>query len=264
MRVVELFSTVQGEGGYIGTPSTFLRLGDCNLECAGCDTKWDKWDDLPVKAVKDMIVEKGNLHLVVTGGEPTMYQSELAELLRLCTFDLFTTIESNGSIPIKNRELTSLVNLWSFSPKVGSLGSDQFFRWEAVYENLCRTRGAHQLKYVLDPYSPEDLARVKRFHKGVDAMKAIWPVTRDHDVFFQPYDKGTRVNVVRRERPFSEFEGLREFADLTAVVSKAFPGRAFRVLPQLHKFLMFRGQLGEEFKSAHQWAEIGVRRASES
>jgi 7-carboxy-7-deazaguanine synthase len=253
MRVVELFSTVQGEGGYIGTPSTFLRLGGCNLECAGCDTKWDKWHSLPFSLVKDMIVGKGNFHLVVTGGEPTLYQDELAALLKLCAFDIFTTVESNGSVPIKNRELISLVNLWSFSPKVGSLGSDQHFRWETVYENLHRTKGSHQLKYVLDPYAPCDLQRIQKFHKGVDAMRSVWPVTKDHDVFFQPYDKGTRVNVIKRERPFSEFEGLREFADLVSVVQKAFPHRAFRVLPQLHKFLMFRGQLGEEMVSAARW-----------
>lgn len=40
LRVTEVFSSVQGEGPFVGRPSVFLRLGMCNLECVWCDTKF--------------------------------------------------------------------------------------------------------------------------------------------------------------------------------------------------------------------------------
>ena len=38
MPVIEVFSSIQGEGLYVGEPQTFLRLAGCPLRCAWCDT----------------------------------------------------------------------------------------------------------------------------------------------------------------------------------------------------------------------------------
>lgn len=40
LRVSEIFGSIQGEGPFSGRPSVFLRLGQCNLSCAWCDTPY--------------------------------------------------------------------------------------------------------------------------------------------------------------------------------------------------------------------------------
>ncbi len=38
MNLVEIFSSVQGEGPWVGVPSLFVRLGECDLRCRWCDS----------------------------------------------------------------------------------------------------------------------------------------------------------------------------------------------------------------------------------
>jgi organic radical activating enzyme len=38
MNLVEIFSSVQGEGPHLGSSTLFVRLGGCDLRCAWCDT----------------------------------------------------------------------------------------------------------------------------------------------------------------------------------------------------------------------------------
>ena len=59
-NIIEIFSTVQGEGKYVGCRQVFLRLEGCNLHCSYCDT------DSAVGMHPDCVVEEGagTYHLV--------------------------------------------------------------------------------------------------------------------------------------------------------------------------------------------------------
>lgn len=245
LKIVELFETVQGEGKFVGVPSVFLRTGMCNLECAGCDTKWDKWTESSHAELAATIIDKWkSKHLVLTGGEPTLWQKQLAEFLTVLdtsagfgpnehNWPYTVTVETNGAVPLRDESFIDRVNLFSFSPKVGTLGRGEKFNWHTVFDNIDKTRGKNQLKYVLDPNEPEDVDRIFQFHSEIEHMIS------DEFVYFQPYDTETLVNIFHPPGLDDVYGYLRRFAALTKLVTERSAGR-FRVLPQLHKLLSWR------------------------
>src|SRR3954471_9375225 len=97
---MEHFYTLQGEGVHTGKAAYFLRLGGCDVGCVWCDVK-DSWDASahPVISVKEMIsyAKATNAeHVVVTGGEPLMYDlTELTDQFHKDGIKLF--IETSGA-----------------------------------------------------------------------------------------------------------------------------------------------------------------------
>lgn len=101
--VMEAFATVQGEGAHTGTPSWFIRLGGCDVGCVWCDVKesWDA-DAHPRQSVEELVAaaaDSGRKTVVVTGGEPAMYDlTPLSEALRAA--GLQAHIETSGAHPL--------------------------------------------------------------------------------------------------------------------------------------------------------------------
>lgn len=118
--VLEMFTSIQGEGMYTGCPSLFVRLGGCNLRCVfgntRCDTPYSsfeheepKWKDTDeAAAAATMVLENnpGVTHLVITGGEPMLYKDAIKEFIDKIAFEndrnLQITIETNGTLPCRN------------------------------------------------------------------------------------------------------------------------------------------------------------------
>lgn len=103
LPLMEDFYTIQGEGFYQGQAAYFIRLGGCDVGCVWCDVK-ESW---PAKAhpkvnVKEMAARaqrSGAVLVVVTGGEPAMY--ELSALTyEMKTAGLRTHVETSGAYPL--------------------------------------------------------------------------------------------------------------------------------------------------------------------
>ena len=45
--VVEIFTSINGEGPLVGQLAVFIRMKGCNLSCSYCDTKWANETDAP-------------------------------------------------------------------------------------------------------------------------------------------------------------------------------------------------------------------------
>lgn len=120
MNISEIFYTIQGEGKFVGTPSTFVRTSGCNLRCDWCDTPYTSWKPEVNRKTTDEVMElvdnvtaENASHIVITGGEPFL-QPDLGDLVnKLHDKDYFVTIETNGTI---FKDVGA--DLYSISPKL--------------------------------------------------------------------------------------------------------------------------------------------------
>ncbi len=77
LPLMEHFYTIQGEGAFTGVAAYFIRLAGCDVGCVWCDVK-ESWQatNHPVFDVKDIVslaVDSPGESVVITGGEPLMY-----------------------------------------------------------------------------------------------------------------------------------------------------------------------------------------------
>ena len=103
LPIMESFYTLQGEGFHQGKAAYFIRLAGCDVGCVWCDVKesWDK--ELYPEQRVDQIVTNAKKYpgrlVVITGGEPTLYNLE--DLTRdLQAEGFLTNIETSGSHPL--------------------------------------------------------------------------------------------------------------------------------------------------------------------
>src|SRR5512133_3760785 len=102
MKISEVFSTIQGEGILAGVPSLFIRVSGCNLRCVWCDTPYASWqpegDYLTTNQLVEFAKMNGLKHVVLTGGEPMLFEpiGELTNELK--TNDHTITIETAGTV----------------------------------------------------------------------------------------------------------------------------------------------------------------------
>ncbi len=125
LPLVEDFYTLQGEGRYTGQAAYFIRLGGCDVGCKWCDAKftWNK-ANAPMTSV-DTIVDRAvsfpGKNIVITGGEPTLYDlSELTEKLHDRGMKIF--IETSGT-----NSLVGHFDWVCLSPKKQELPLDENF-----------------------------------------------------------------------------------------------------------------------------------------
>lgn len=99
----EEFYTIQGEGFHTGKAAYFIRLSGCDIGCRWCDSKitW-KTAMLGVRTIESIVekvLETPAKSVVVTGGEPTLYNlAPLTTLLK--ENNVKTFLETSGAYEI--------------------------------------------------------------------------------------------------------------------------------------------------------------------
>jgi 7-carboxy-7-deazaguanine synthase len=173
--VNEIFTSLQGEGYWTGKRATFIRLQGCTVGCPWCDSGpdadkiWGRqtngltrntWARGGKKiSVNSMMELVDQHHVVITGGEPTLYN--LDELISaLEDKDCYTQIETSGQQWLKGDLRVDWV---TWSPK-GRLN------WDAPEQLIAH---ANEVKFVVEPILEYSL--VSRLVKYTLAVRAGLP-----------------------------------------------------------------------------------------
>lgn len=184
--VNEVFTSLQGEGMFTGTPSTFIRLQGCDVGCSWCDTKhtWKlnkrhehdneairlksqistkTWSSIELASLLEIIQTDHNTtkHLVITGGEPTLY--DLQPLChKLALMGKFVQIETSGTSEIKVTPDTWV----TLSPKIGK-----------IYKKKLLSSAVHRANEIKFPVQNEsDIEQLKLLIQEYKNLKhlPIW------------------------------------------------------------------------------------------
>lgn len=102
MNVIEIFSSIDGEGSRQGLLTTFLRLHDCNIRCSYCDTTYSYgidsvFTEMTAAEVANVIESFGNHRITITGGEPLLQEAAVVELIDELNRRNVQTMQDNTS-----------------------------------------------------------------------------------------------------------------------------------------------------------------------
>ncbi|TSA55860.1 7-carboxy-7-deazaguanine synthase QueE [bacterium] len=234
MRVSELFESIQGEGLYLGSDTTFVRLCGCSTGCSWCDTKyaWDEESGEEYDPTRLFLAIGGMrpTRVCFTGGEPLeQNQEQLATVMESLSrhgFDIH--IETCGLIPPTDKVIKH-VNFWSISPKLSNASPRtmiQPLQLQTLYYKIEEEGVLNgQWKFVIK--TEEDVLEAKKFLVEALGDDTLWPVVlqplNDWPLMFFNYDEY-----------FDKIKTLKTWAEIY------FDGYDWRVLPQLH-LLMWKG-----------------------
>lgn len=192
--IKEIFESIQGEGLYIGEKQIFVRFCSCNLNCAYCDTdfKTNKKEFLVDELFYEIKKYTAN-RISFTGGEPLADVQFIKSFLLKYKNDLNKKIhlETNGTMPLRLKEIIDLVDVVSMDIKIKSSTfeenkfdiNDEFLKVagkkafiKVVFDNnikdeeineICALAKKHSSPLVIQPKSPisKDIPFLKIYNK---------------------------------------------------------------------------------------------------
>ncbi len=225
-EISEIFSSLQGEGPYLGVKQVFVRFGRCNMSCGYCDELENmKPENFTVLSLAQVLQgigrfekEKGPHHSVsLTGGEPLYYTAFLENLLpRLKEKRYGTYLETNGTLPRELDRIIRFCDIIAMDMKPASSTGDR--NYDKEHEEFLKIAARKEVfvKVVITPDT-----KAEEFERCVQIVESVDP----HIPFIlQPLSDAFGINTKSLQLIESSFMQLAEKA-LCDV----------RTIPQMHK-----------------------------
>jgi 7-carboxy-7-deazaguanine synthase len=238
--LIEIFSSLQGEGELLGRRQVFIRFAGCNLDCAYCDTSFcsrslclveedsgsgalvEYENPVPLDRVVNLLKQwlkkhpKAHHSISITGGEPLLH-AELLELWLPHLRNLLPiSLETNGTLPVALRLVIDHLDYVAMDIKLPSV-TGQTTDWQAHAEFLAVAKQTQcSVKVVVGASTTDD-----ELIRAAQLVRDISPSTR---IILQPVTHNKKVGV-----------SVPRLMTLQALVAAIHPETL--VIPQTHIFL---------------------------
>lgn len=149
-KIKEIFTSIQGEGPYVGVKQLFIRFCGCNLRCEYCDTNEDENEDFLEFSPEELKKHLENFNLKslhsisLTGGEPLIWANFLLEFIPILKSDFKGKIylETNSTLKHNLEKVIDLIDIISADIKLPSASGiensfavhDEFFKAANKYD----------------------------------------------------------------------------------------------------------------------------------
>ncbi|BBB93063.1 MAG TPA: 7-carboxy-7-deazaguanine synthase QueE [Methylomusa anaerophila] len=237
INLVEVFSSIQGEGLYVGCRQLFVRLAGCNLACSYCDTQDSKimpqqakFEQFPGKrnfrAVNNPLnIEKLAEHLncllrlphhsvSITGGEPLCQPVAISQLLPLLKAPIY--LETNGTLTDNLALILPYIRIISMDIKLPSSTGKSYWQEHSSFLEIAKQREVF-VKIVITSATMQS-----EMEQAVDLIASI-----DYSIPL----------VLQPVTPYNGYEAISP-DDMLFFQEKALSKLAdVRVIPQTHKFI---------------------------
>ncbi|NNL65036.1 MAG: 7-carboxy-7-deazaguanine synthase QueE [Myxococcales bacterium] len=247
-NVVEVFSSIQGEGPWVGTRTLFVRFGECDLRCAWCDSPgtWRPAEEARIEqapggawqveknplAIDRIVAACQELDLAahrfvaLTGGEPLLQPEAVAALAgALAGRGPRLYLETHGLAESALARVIDAIDVVSMDWKLASdvrresdPRSGPVADFHDAHERFLRTAHAGAETYVKAVITP-----ASRDEELLEMAARIARVDPALPVVLQPVTPIGRV----RERP-----GAARMLSLASLLAQTL--RDVRVIPQTH------------------------------
>ena len=172
IKVKEIFTSIQGEGPYVGYKQLFIRLCGCNLNCSYCDTDYNSNDakDYSVQELTDICNSNSDCHSVsLTGGEPLLHTDFIKEFGGKCNLPIY--LETNGTLTeklievfeyitfiaadIKLPSATGLKPMWEEQEEFLKIACQKDAFAKVVFDNKITDFEIHKISHLCKKYCIE-------------------------------------------------------------------------------------------------------------
>ncbi|WP_027357425.1 7-carboxy-7-deazaguanine synthase QueE [Desulfofundulus thermocisternus] len=236
--IIEIFSSIQGEGIFVGCRQIFLRFAGCNLTCSYCDTPRDvpeqcRWEKRPgtrkffsspnpmtaqhVALILRELEPAAHHSISLTGGEPLLHTPFLIELIPLIKGTRQGIyLETNGTLPEYLKPLLPFIDIIAMDIKLpGTAKVKPLWDEHREFLELARTKNTF-VKIIVDENS-----KMEEIEKALDLICDVG----DFPVVFQPVTTPDAEIKLSAEKIITwQSLAMKRLTDV-------------RVVPQTHKFL---------------------------
>lgn len=223
-EITEVFSSIQGEGVFVGARQIFIRFKQCNMECIFCDTPNEGIaKEYSVTAlmreVKTVEEGKGPHHSVsLTGGEPLVYTEFLKVFLPLLKkAELKSYLETNGTLANEIEEIIDFIDIVAMDFKLpSSTGNRPYWKEHLDFLKIASRKKVFVKAVITPDTDSKDIE---------EATALIKKVNRNIPFILQPAEPVKKYDKKVGENRLLEF---LEIAARSQVENT-------RVIPQMHK-----------------------------